>query len=58
MGFEHLIGSLKQEQKTLISQEMQRRKTLLDKIKSSNTNDFDEIYRQEKQKLENKQNLM
>jgi hypothetical protein len=58
MAYERLIGSLKQESKVLVSEEIRRRKALLDKLKSSPKSDFEDIYRQEKEKLENKQKLM
>ncbi|MFP3254108.1 MAG: hypothetical protein RXN95_03470 [Hydrogenobaculum sp.] len=58
MAYERLIGSLKQESKVLVSEEIRRRKALLDKLKSSPKNDFEDIYREEKEKLENKQKLM
>lgn len=58
MGYEHLIGSLEQERKMLVSQEIKRRKTLLDKVRSSDSNSFENAYKEEKQKLENKQKLM
>jgi hypothetical protein len=58
MVYEKLIDTFKQENKSLVSEEMKRRKTLLDKMKSASTNDFENVYRQEKEKLENKQKLM
>jgi len=58
MAYERLIGSLKQESKVLVSEEIRRRKALLDKLKSSPKSDFEDIYREEKEKLENKQKLM
>jgi hypothetical protein len=58
MAYERLIGSLKQESKVLVSEEIRRRKALLDKLKSSPRSDFEDIYREEKEKLENKQKLM
>ncbi len=58
MAYEHLIGTLKQESKALVSEEMKRRKMLLEKLRSNVKNDFEDIYRKEKQKLENKQKLM
>jgi len=58
MAYERLIGSLKQESKVLVSEEIKRRKALLDKLKSSPKSDFEDIYREEKEKLENKQKLM
>ncbi|GAB6078095.1 hypothetical protein [Hydrogenobaculum acidophilum] len=58
MAYEHLIGTLKQESKALVSEEIKRRKTLLEKLRSDVKNDFEDIYRKEKQKLENKQKLM
>jgi hypothetical protein len=58
MAYERLIGSLKQESKVLVSEEIRRRKALLDKLKSSSRSDFEDIYREEKEKLENKQKLM
>jgi hypothetical protein len=58
MVYEKLIDTFKQENKSLVSEEMKRRKTLLDKMKSASTNDFEDVYRQEKEKLENKQKLM
>jgi len=58
MAYERLIGSLKQESKVLVSEEIRRRKALLDKLKSSPKSDFEDIYREEKERLENKQKLM
>ncbi|AEF19390.1 MULTISPECIES: hypothetical protein [unclassified Hydrogenobaculum] len=58
MAYERLIGSLKQESKVLVSEEIRRRKALLDKLKSSPKSDFEDIYREQKEKLENKQKLM
>jgi len=58
MVYEKLIDTFKQENKSLLSEEMKRRKTLLDKMRSASTNDFEDVYRQEKEKLENKQKLM
>jgi hypothetical protein len=58
MAYERLIGTLKQESKVLVSEEIRRRKALLDKLKSSPKSDFEDIYRQEKEKLESKQKLM
>jgi hypothetical protein len=58
MAYERLIGTLKQESKVLVSEEIRRRKALLDKLKSGTKNDFEDIYREEKEKLENKQKLM
>jgi hypothetical protein len=58
MAYERLIGTLKQESKVLVSEEIKRRKALLDKLKSSPKSDFEDIYREEKEKLENKQKLM
>jgi hypothetical protein len=58
MAYERLIGTLKQESKVLVSEEIRRRKALLDKLKSSPRSDFEDIYREEKEKLENKQKLM
>jgi hypothetical protein len=58
MVYEKLIDTFKQENKSLVSEEMKRRKTLLDKMRSASTNDFENVYRQEKEKLENKQKLM
>jgi hypothetical protein len=58
MVYEKLIDTFKQENKSLVSEEMKRRKTLLDKMRSASTNDFEDVYRQEKEKLENKQKLM
>ncbi|ACG57699.1 hypothetical protein HY04AAS1_1013 [Hydrogenobaculum sp. Y04AAS1] len=58
MAYERLIGTLKQESKVLVSEEIKRRKALLDKLKSSPRSDFEDIYREEKEKLENKQKLM
>jgi hypothetical protein len=58
MVYEKLIDTFKQENKSLLSEEMKRRKTLLDKMKSASSNDFEDVYRQEKEKLENKQKLM
>jgi len=58
MAYERLIGSLRQESKVLVYEEIRRRKVLLDKLKSSHKSDFEDIYREEKEKLENKQKLM
>ncbi len=58
MAYEHLIGTLKQESKALVSEEMKRRKALLEKLKDRTKNDFEDVYRQERKKLENKQKLM
>ena len=58
MVYEKLIDTFKQENKSLVSEEMKRRKTLLDKMRSASTNDFEDVYRQEEEKLENKQKLM
>jgi hypothetical protein len=58
MAYERLIGTLKQESKVLVSEEIRRRKALLDKLKSSPKSDFEDIYREQKEKLENKQKLM
>ncbi|MFP3158601.1 MAG: hypothetical protein RXR65_02360 [Hydrogenobaculum sp.] len=58
MAYERLIGTLKQESKVLVSEEIRRRKALLDKLKSSTKNGFEDIYREQKEKLENKQKLM
>ncbi len=58
MALEHLISTLKQENKSVVSQEIQRRKAFLDKVRTNSNFLFDEIYKQEKEKLENNKKLM